>query len=339
MVRGAVVTVAVVTLVLLAGCSASSNTVTSTPTPDTVETQTATPTATPTPTPEGGFALNPWGKQIVKVAVAGESRANVQMSAVVKDAIEYWETDGSEYKDYDVTFEYTREQSEADIRVIVVEEITDCGTESPANTLGCADLLNSNSDINPPVYVRIIPGLTYESTLETVKHEFGHVVGKEHGEEPMPLMKARANVTRPEVPDADERDYPYRTSNVTIYAADQKYQDDIEAVAEYFNSPGNTPAPDNMTLTVIQSREDADIVVEAGNCEDLSSGSCARHWGTDYDGQGNLDWYTNTTITIDGLDSEVTSWHIGYWSAKALYGETFHPFEADQTRRERETWD
>lgn len=339
--KQAVIGVGLVILIALAGCASVTEFNATRATPDggsATPTATVTQTATPTETPLGGEATNPWGKQVVTVTVRSESRANVQMGAVVKDAIGYWNGEGAEYTDYPVTFEYRQDAKNPDVAVIPVESINDCGIEGGGLTLGCAPILEKYDDADNFEIIRVVPGLTYKSTLEVVKHEFGHVVGKRHGDEPMPLMEARTNATRPPVPDATERDYSFRKSNVSIYSDGAISKDELERAVQYLNDPSNTPSPDNLNLEIASSKYDADIVVEEGECQNIDEGSCARYHGYDYDGRGEFDWYTNATITIDNLDEEVVAWHASHWTVKLLYGETFDPFHADEARSTRENW-
>lgn len=50
-----------------------------------------------------------------------------------------------------------------------------------------------------------------------MKHEFGHVLGIEHGEEPMPLMNESGAATYLSKPNATNRSLAWENSTLSVY--------------------------------------------------------------------------------------------------------------------------
>lgn len=308
---------------------------TATPAETDTSTELATPTATPVP--------NPWEAQVVRVAVDDAGAEAYDGKAVIREAITYWNGEGAEYATYPVTFKLVEYgDPETDIIVRYSDQIDTCGTESGDVFLGCAPRLTAESPVYDTELVEIETGYTRETTLQTAKHELGHVVGLEHGDEPMPTMAAYGeNVTRPQVPNVSEREHKFNTDEIAVYAS-SGYTDEVQAVVNHLNDSDNTPAPE-MNYTTTKNRSEAEFIVRTVDDSDCDfpdgAGSCPYPYVIDYDGQGEGDWYSHVEIELSGLDREVIAWHIGTWVTGYVYGESIEPFAPDASRRERENWD
>jgi len=347
----AVASVAVCLLVVTAGCSVVSpgaqteptpSTETAVPTPTDTQAGTQTPAATAATTSTQTPVPNPWGKETIQVAVDGDTADEVDAEAVVTDAIIYWNGEGQQYTTYPVRFELVEYAADADIIVRYEDTIETCGTTSNELVLGCAPRLSPNVTASDVTTVKIETGYTRATMFNTTKHELGHVVGLEHGDEPMPLMAEHgADIKRPQVPNVSERQYRFNTERVEIYAP-AGYRTKADKVVEYLNDSENTPTPDVAYATTLNKSRAEFIIETAANsdCElPEGSGSCPAAYVVDYDGHGETDWYSRVVIELVDLDRDVASWHIASWVTEYVYGEPIEPFTPDATREERERWD
>jgi len=169
-----------------------------------------------------------------------------------------------------------------------------------------------------------VTGYTNETTIETVKHEFGHLLGRNHGEEPMPLMAAREEADLVSAPNATERPLSFQSANLTYYVDTSRLsfnQDGArEAVGEamrYYEAGGDGTVPSNLTLTRVSNESDAAIVIRFETdqvcAEPGVERSCGRWSGRDLDTDDPLEYYGNATINIKEIPKDRWNWHIGYW--------------------------
>ena len=338
--------VVVVVVVVLAGCSGAlstdgtppakqPNTAPETqPPPETVTPKTETPTATlepatPSPTPTASptpLPDNPWRTRTLVVGMGNDSVLDPRYRKAVIEAVTYWNTTGQQYSDFEVALEYRPNATSPDVRVQFVDEIERCGTHTNttvAETLGCAPI-NDGLQAQLPQTIRIVTGYTNESTTETVKHEFGHILGRNHGEEPMPLMAARGEADLVSTPNATERPLSFQSSNLTYYVDTSRlsFNQDLawEAVGKamrYYEAGGDGTVPSNLTLTRESNESAADIVIRFETdqvcTEPGVEQSCGRWSGRDLDTDDSLEYYANATININEIPNDRWSWHTGYW--------------------------
>lgn len=120
--------------------------------------------------------------------IAGDDR---NITPLVQDAVDYWMEIDDEHGDYQTEWVVDPDASNPDVVVLYVDIIVACGFGPNHDYyIGCTQLLSTERSANTPVQVEIAAGYTDESTTNTIKHEWGHLYGREHGEEPMPLMSA-----------------------------------------------------------------------------------------------------------------------------------------------------
>ncbi|WP_435360412.1 hypothetical protein [Haloarchaeobius sp. DFWS5] len=259
---------------------------------------------------------DPWTeKDTVIVGVDSSSNSDRDISPLVRDSLEYWSN--SSYGDYDIIWEYRPNAQSPDIEVELVESIDDCGYSiSPSTTLGCAPRLSQTEPADNEIQVRITDGYTDDSTTDTIKHEFGHILGLGHGVEPMPLMAASGPADRQPITDARNRSIGWQEVPITVgitSSASSDLESQTKAVVEHLqNSPSQ---PDDLVIEYVGINSDADIVVreDPGSECDLEHGSCPSFWGDSPDADDALEYYTSGTIYIKDLEGDVTGWHIGYW--------------------------
>lgn len=127
----------------------------------------------------------------VTVGITYIASGDRNITPLVQDSIDYWMAHDDQYGDYTTDWEVVPNADNPDVVVLFVENIVKCGFgPNHEYYIGCTDLLGTDRSANTPVQVEIAAGYNDESTTNTIKHEFGHLYGLEHGEEPMPLMSA-----------------------------------------------------------------------------------------------------------------------------------------------------
>lgn len=147
--------------------------------PDTMDLDTTTP-------PRAETVANPWNQDTLVVAVEDRTNSTRDFESLVSSALEYWEAHDDDYAAYTVSFELRPQAENPDVVVSFRENVVCDGFREMV--AGCAPVLNSSSPPPVPAVVRVEAGMDDQQTLETLKHEFGHVLGIRHCRKPMPLM-------------------------------------------------------------------------------------------------------------------------------------------------------
>ena len=335
-----------------AGPPATTTASTTTTTETTRSTTTASLNTTSTtvpPAPE-----NPWAEERV-IVMLEDSNASRPIAPLLNRTLEYWEENAGRYGDYQINFVFRRNAIAPDIRVRLVNRLPRCGDEEDDvdTYLGCAPLLETGTRAERPEIVRIVVGYDNETTLTTLKHEFGHVLGIEHGNEPMPIMaKRKADAARQPAPDATERRYPFRTAKLDVYVGTESFDvpesvlnEQVNRVIKYFDTSADGNVPALLFVERTNNISEAEIVIRGTDrrleCfdEPTDTGSCGPVFGYDPDDDGALEYYTNQTITIKGIDAGAIGWHVGFHLAYALNGgEHFYPFQTNASYDLRRNW-
>lgn len=353
-------------LLVLAGCNGAvqestpttettATTSTTVSTTTTAKATTSTTSTTEPPQTTESTPNNPWGKE--KVAVTVDNRANQSrdVTPLVNQTLAYWNEYASEYGDYDVTFTLSEDDRDADIVVKYVDYIPECGTLDTETTVGCAPLLKSHSTVDRQETVEVVAGYSDGSTVGILKHEFGHVLGIEHGEEPMPTMKALSRHTYLSQPDAHERALPWRNSTLSVYVNmknmtySQTAREQIQHALEYYEDGAEDAVPDNVSFVVVEDEATANIrissptAVTCGQNRDTDA-SCGRTWGYDTDTDDALEYYSQAEITVaQRAEVDLVGWYVGYWLAYAFglsEEELPEPFvDADHETASGEWWE
>lgn len=363
-------------LVLLAGCGGAVQEAPSTATTETttpVETVATTGTATaapptttaggtpttaetPTATPEADVE-NPWGKRNVTVAVRNSVNQSRDIKPLVERTLAYWNGNGSEYAAYDVTFVPATDDRDADVVVELVARITECDGDDTDTAVGCAPVLDARSTPDDPTRVRVVAGYSNESTVHILKHEFGHVLGIEHGEEPMPTMEPFTSLTYLSQTDLSDRRLPWRNSTLSVHVDvsalpghdREDAREQVRRALEYYASGAGGAVPDNVSFARTSNRSAADVRIRVPDdpfdCagERVREGSCGNSWVYYTDTDDAPEYFAAYEIRLRGLDEDAIAWHVGFWLADALglgEGELPDPFvDADYDDRRSEWWE
>lgn len=335
--------VAVVALVTLAGCggavretpSSSTTVETTTSTVEATTTTITTPASTDTAeesTTAGKEVENPWGKRNVTVAVWNSANESRDIGPLVNQTLAYWNGNGSEYADYNVTFVPTTDVHQADVLVELVPRIDECGGYETDSTVGCAPLLHPRDTPDEPIRVEIVAGYSDESTRRILEHEFGHVVGLEHGQEPMPTMQAISHFTYLSQPNIADRPTPWRNSTLSVHVDvstlpghdRDEAREQIRHALEYYEDGAGGAVPRNVSFVRTSNRSAADIRIsvpeDSFDCagEQMEEGSCGTPWVYDTDADDAAEFYAKYEIKLRGVDQDAIGWHVGYWLSDAM---------------------
>ena len=367
-------TIVVALLVAVAGCGSVTDsprdgptptneprTTAATPTPtSTSTTVTTSPSATETPAPPATSTSttrtptertavpreSPWGSDPIVVGIVADDRRNY--APLVREAAAYWEAEDGRYVGYDVQFAVRPDAADPDVLVNVTDRVPDCsGVSEPA---GCAPLITEGQRVQSTQPVWIASGLSNESTVFVLKHEFGHLLGLRHDDPPTDVMRASGVVYTEPQPNASERAFPWRDPNFTVYAdfstarRPNETREQVTRALDYYED-GPPGAPDNLTFEYVDDPAAADVVVEfagEGACGGARVASCIRTQGADPDGDGAVETYSNLTVTLSGVPTDAVGWHVGYWLAQSLGAEDDAekppPFRNATPRERRSAW-
>jgi len=263
---------------------------------------------------------DPWpghGPTTVRVNNTVNDRA---VTPLVEQSLQYWNRRDEEYATYTTNFTLGPETETADVEVRIVEEIDSCD-RTDIDLLGCAPIYSAETLATERTVVRILAGYTNETTLRTLKHEFGHVLGIRHGEAPTELMNGTdPSATQLPQPDASERDNPWGRETLTVsidqesFAADeQQVRRQVQYALTYYGEENDRTA-ETVDFELRSPGTAADVMVVGGEtrCMDGDSGSCWVTRGADVDPDDALETYTNQTIHVEDVDVEALGWHVGH---------------------------
>jgi hypothetical protein len=353
--RRGLVVVALSLLVLVSGClgpfgapvaPADAPAPTSQPVSDRATPSGTAPTDRETPS-SPATAESPWGTDPVIVAVeSGDSR---NVTPLVGAAAAYWNANASRYAGYPVELRVVPDAEDPDVVVRFVDAIPDCGTgEDVVDAAGCAPLVTTAPPRTAPV--EVVRGLSDDSTVLVLKHEFGHLLGLTHADQPADVMQARTVLyTEPQV-DAVDRAFPWRDATFSVWVDVANASDpagarsQVDRALAYYEA-GAPGMPSNVTFRAAPTERDAEIVVRYAATAPCGSGpgSCWVTRGPDPDGDGRIERYDTLQIYVLGVETDAVGWHVGYWLAQGLGAEDDAekppPFrDADYRDRRSEWW-
>jgi len=272
----------------------------------------------------GSVADNPWGKSEVVVGIEGSEEYSLDMETQTESAIQYWETNGSQYSEYSVNFVLEPEAENPDLVVNFTDDITTCGYSIElSGYYGCAPVLTEDDTAsNEMMYVDPTKGP--RNLQLTLRHEFGHVLGLDHRSEPYRYM-AETGAQRG-VTDAANRSYPWYQHGTISVTADERNlsaengspSQTVQGVVRFYQQNPQY-LPDNYSIEYVDDSERADIVLSEeafGLSYYVSSGSQATSNGVNLDRDPESEFYTYVWIQF-GYSYDLEK-HTGYWIGKLL---------------------
>ena len=313
--------IAVCLLVVIAGCGSPAPPGPSTTATGPADSPVATDSPRSTATPLPPSARNPWRSAEVIVAVDGSASPNRSFVGLVEAAVTYWNGPGRANATYPATFRVVPNATEPDV-LVVLRDAVDCADR--VDVLGCAPRLSAGSRPDRPVTVEVAAGFSDETTLRTIEHEFGHLLGIRHGEPPLPLMEPSYAAATLPATDAVDKPNPWTTADLRVWvdyanaSADREVLEfQLGQAVAYYDAGAEGHVPGNTSFRLVEDRAAAVIVVRFGvdreGCSTDSPRSCGFRQGFDPDRDGELEYYTDATVLLNGLDAAATGWHLGYW--------------------------
>jgi hypothetical protein len=264
----------------------------------------------------------------VVVGVENETEDSRNWNAMVAPAIAYWEENAERYVNYSVEFDLDPDAENPDV-LVSFQETVECRGET--GWLGCSPDVESIDRSPDPMVVAIKTGYTNDSTVRTVKHEFGHLLGLDHGAEPMPLMTAQQESLALEQPNATSKAFPWRDRNLSVYVDYGSLSPDrqtgaarqVSRALAYYQHRVNSSKWGNVSFTAVTDREAADLRIEFARDPSLlqGAGSIGRPKGPDVDGDGRVEYYTESRIVVSNVRTNAIGWHVGYWIGVSLGAE------------------
>ncbi len=296
---------------------------------------------------------NPWSADPIIVAI-DDPIPDQDVRPSVEAAIAYWNGNIEKYSDFHGRFVLRPNASNPDILVRFTRQVICDGTEE---AIGCAPYYDRVGAVtDPPTEIEIEAGYSRSNTTRTVKHEFGHVLGIEHGSDPMPLMRSSHDVTYQSVTDAHNRSNPWYTDNLTVfleakgdwYDTDrQRYKEQLDHAVTYYDDGADGHVPANVSFAWTRNRTAAEIVFafpddppcgEAGE-----SLSCYSQFGHNLDTDDAFEYHVNATISFTDIPEDRVAWHAGYWLGFAMGAANVSdlppPFDEPEEDPREDWWD
>jgi hypothetical protein len=289
---------------------------------------------------------HPWYGTVV-VGVDGPEADRV--APLVAAATDYWAARAERYAGAPVTFAVRPDAADPDVLVRTVASLDSC--DGVRDAAGCAPHLTAaDRPLPDPVVVTVRSGLRDDSTLLVVKHEFGHLLGLEHSDDPSAVMSAAAVLYTRAAPNASDRPFPWPDRSLSVHVDARNASDpavartQVRVATDYFAArPPGMPA--NVSFEPTPDPGAAEVVVRFADDSACGAGpgSCGAVTGIDSDDDGAVETYDRVTVTLVDVDPHAVGWHVGYWLAFALGAETDAekppPFRAaDYATRHGQWW-
>jgi len=268
----------------------------------------------------------PYGLSPISVYI-DDSAANRNMTKPTLRGLEYWETHDVDYLEYEVSYEQTTDEEEADI-VVRYTNLAVCETEPPSGTdlLGCAPLVSERDSPPTPALVEIQRGMSDADTRDTVIHEFGHAHGLTHADPPAEYLDNG-------ILDIAQRD-PLKIHLRSTDGDTPTYvREEIRDGLDYFEDHEHLRAGDEFNWKYVDSPEAAHLVItydqaDTGVCFDSGGGSCAVKG----------EYVAQTEFRLEGMSTQTVPWHVSYMLSTYILTEQPDGLDSDTNRRDRERW-
>ena len=336
---------------------------TPTPTPTPADTPTPTPTATATPTPTDTptsaatptattddtlSADNPWNQEIVPVRINDSADDGRNTTALTVQTIDYWNANIERYTDFEYRFVLAEDPDDARFEVQFKESVDSCD-DHDTDVAGCATRLSEGRTARDLEVAEVQSSGSNTGVLGTTRHEFGHLVGLNHSDEPLDLM---AQGYEGDIRDATDRPFPWYGDTLHVAVEPDAIDGDPDVIreqvrhaVEYYDAGAAGTVPADVDVVVSDEPDFAEVVVTNDSERGCSAGDGSQGLfslrNLDTDEQAEL--YTRTTVCIGPVGEDAVGWHTGYWLGSAFgleAGERADVFQgASYSERRSEWWE
>lgn len=314
----------------------AATTVTPTPTPtasptpmptetDTsADTATPTPTASPTPTPDDTLSSdNPWNQEVVPVRINDSADDGRNTTALTVRTIDYWNANVERYTEFEYRFALAEDPEDARVEVQFKESVDSC-EDHDTNVAGCAAYLTEATTARDLEVVEVESRGSNAAVLATTRHEFGHLVGLNHSDEPLDLM---GQGYEGDIRNATDRPFPWYGDTLHVAVEPDAINGDpavvreqVRHAVEYYDDGADGTIPTNVSVVVSDDPDFAEVVVTNDSDRGCTIGDGSQGIfslrNLDTDEQAEL--YTRMTICIGSVGEDAVGWHTGYWLGSAF---------------------
>lgn len=257
------------------------------------------------------------------------------ISANVRNATGYWETNAEQYAGYGVEYTLTDVRSRADVVVRVEPSLSVCGNAYDNDFLGCTDLLDESEPAPSEVDIHVVSGLSDRELNFTLVHEFGHTLGLEHRSTPEVMLPE----LRVPYPDATERANPWNRGELNVYVDLSKYgkdgerfRDQVDRALEWYEGGASGSMAAEVTFQIVDNRSRAHIVIEGKRLPDQTGSRTDELLGYDIDEDPHIEYYSSQQVVIaTQLDPDAVAWHVASRLGDAFFVDRPRPEILDST--------
>lgn len=146
-----------------------------------------------------GPDTHPFADRRITVRADSRSEGDHDVRAITAEAVEFWNEEGDQYFDFDVTLAMT-DGDDPDVVITFADDSRDCEhiPNYSERVMGCAPILLPGSRPSKPVNSAVVAATRPRwSVLITTKHEIGHILGLGHEDDPLEIM---SNVPADRIP-------------------------------------------------------------------------------------------------------------------------------------------
>lgn len=311
-----------------------------------------TPTATSAPataTPDDTLSDdNPWGQEVVPVRINDTVDDGRNTTALTVRTIDYWNANIERYTDFEYRFRLAEDPDSARVELRYLAAVDSCnGTHE--RVAGCAAYLQAGTRADDLEIVRVESRSSNSAVLVTTRHEFGHLVGLGHSDEPLELM---AQNYGGDLTNATDRAMPWYDDRLHVAVEPDTIDGDAAVIREqvrhavsYYDDGAAGTVPRNVTVAISEQPHTAEVIVTNDTARGCGrfDGSRVVVSGSNLDTDPASERYARMIVCVGPVGEDAVGWHVGYWLGTAFGlddGERAAVFQdASYSERRSEWWE